>query len=186
MAMRGLGPALATALLLVGCGGSSAGGDKAAGDRVPTVAAVVRAMQAQPRMLTRMAGTSVQRAVVDGDSRYLALSSSGVLLAMEKDGVQYRLGEGCYHRSKATPIDTRILWASWLLEVMGSRHAARVSGDTVVFKSATGSLTVDLHSNRIRSAVKFALPSRRIRRSSVTFSYPGSVTQLPRPVHICP
>jgi hypothetical protein len=136
-------------------------------------------------MITRMTGTSVQRAVVDADSRYLALLSSGVLLVMEKHGVQYRLGDGCYHRSKATAVGTRVLWAPWLLEVMGSSHTASLSGHTVVFKSASGSLTVDLRSNRISSAVRFARPSRHIRRSSVTFSYPRSVTELPRPMDIC-
>ena len=71
---------------------------------------------------------------------------------MEKGGVQYRIGEGCYHRSKATTVGPRILWGPWLVEVMGSPHRTSVSRDTVRFKSASGSLTVDLRSNRISSA----------------------------------
>jgi hypothetical protein len=150
------------------------------------VADIVTAMQAQPRMITHMAGSGVQRAVVDAPARYLALfSSSGGPLVMDRDGIEYRLKNYCFHRSKATHVSPRVLWAGWVAEILASRYTAKVSGDAVLYESAKGTLTVDRRTNLMRSAVGFPVRSNGVKRTSVSFSYPKSVPKLPPPRHSC-
>ncbi len=104
---------------------------------------------------------------------------------MDRDGVEYRLKNYCFHRSKATHFSPRVLWAGWVAEILATHYTAKVSGDTVVYESAKGTVTVDRRTSLMRSAVGFPVRSRGVRRTSVSFSYPKSVTKLPPPAHTC-
>jgi len=201
---RTLTAGCALALAVGGCGGSSASKARSA----PSVQNVIAAMNAQPRLIETLAGSSTAgRVIVDAKAGYLVLySPSGKLTEMDKQGVEYRLlARGCYGRFwPIPPVNTRDFWLGPLREkITGTRYTTSAAGDTVTYSSSVGSVTVDARTTLIRSSFIAALPQGGVPAypaansyppsvtvqlgapSSATYSYPASVTELGAPSPLC-
>jgi hypothetical protein len=147
---------------------------------------VIAAMAAQPRMVLNLSGGSIRRAVIDTRAQYLALFSGRKLLLLQKRGVGYRLANGCYQVSTAFHFPTESLWAGTVDDITSDRYSARLSGTSLVYRSARGEMTVDSRSKLLQSARSMGLPSAGVAATSATFSYPPSVNELPSPGRLCP
>ncbi|MEA2196786.1 MAG: hypothetical protein QOJ25_837 [Solirubrobacteraceae bacterium] len=143
-------------------------------------------MEAKPRLVETVVGGTIGRAVADAKREYLAIfSPSGRLIDMDKNGLQY-LGQGaCYQRIKLIGVTTQILWAAWLTQATTPPFNVRPSGNSFVYRSLSGSVTVDPHTRLIRAAGTPALPGG-VRASTAAFAYPSSISERPTPTPICP
>lgn len=146
---------------------------------------VIVLMAAQPRMVVRLTGGSIARAVIDTKAQYLALFSTTGLVMLERDGVAYREENGCYHVFRAGHPRTQSLWAGVVDDVTGGPHAIKLSGENVIYRSSRGALTVDTATGLVRSVYTLGVPAGGVAPTRVTFSYPPSVTRLSPPTHLC-
>jgi beta-N-acetylhexosaminidase len=156
-----------------------------AGSPAAFLRSVIAAMNAQPRMVVKLTGGSIRRAVIDTNTHYFAIFSSQKLLLLQKGGVAYRYANGCYHASAADRLGSQSLWAGTVDDVTASHYSAKLSGTSVVYRSAQGEMAVDSHTRLIRSARAGGLPEGGVAATTATFSYPGSVQELPTPAPLC-
>lgn len=179
--IRALGGVGVLIVILAGCGSSK---PRVVFKHAPSASQVSVAMEAKPRLVETIVGGTMGRAVVDAQREYLALfSPSGRLIDMDKNGFQYFSHGACYQRIKLIGVTTQILWAAWLTQATAPPSSVRPSGDTFVYRSLSGSVTVDAHTRLIRAAGTPALP--RVPASSAAFSYPSSISELPTPTPVC-
>jgi len=77
------------------------------------------------------------------------------------------------------------LWLGPLREITGARYKTSTSGDTVVFRSSVGTVTVDPRTSLIRSEDTTAAPQGGVPAYHATYSYPSSVQELGAPAPLC-
>lgn len=177
------GCALTLALGLVGC----AGGNQliVSGSPAAFLRRAITATGAQSRMVIRLTGGSVRRAVIDTKAQYRALFSARKLIVLDRHGIEYRDANGCYRSSRADRLRSEGLWAGVVDDVTSRRYSTDVSGTSVTYRSAQGEMTIDAGTGLIRSARAAGLPAGGVAATTVTFFYPGSVRELPAPTPLC-
>jgi hypothetical protein len=145
----------------------------------------ITATGAQSRIVIKLTGGSVRQAVIDTEAQYRALFSARRLIVLDRNGVEYRDANGCYRSSRADPLRSEGLWAGVVDDVTNGRYSTGVSGTSITYTSAQGEMTIDSRTGLIKSARAAGLPAGGVAATTVTFSYPGSVRELPAPRPRC-
>ena len=169
---------------------------KVANPKAPvSMTKVLKAMNAQPRVVMTMARFRALHWTADTTARYYELTDSiGRVTQMAKDGVEYRAlatrttsGQLsiCYlHAPPVVPITAAMAWDSdFATASTGVPMRVKRSGSTIVYHGPHGEMTVDARTwlmLSLRPGVE-AFPAE----GPKLFSYPTTIPERPVPRPLC-